>query len=137
MNEQMSVCPLTRFPRIGVNFRGLPFENPFRRPCLFIVTDFKTISRGASDFFDCGKNLGTHGAPHGAPMEPLQGATFEKSPPAPLLTYCGMLGINCTQISARKMNPGLMQHYFEWDSHGVDPLGLPLKIRSGAPAYLL
>ena len=28
--------------------------------------------------------------PHGAPMEPLQGATFEKSPPAPLLTYCGM-----------------------------------------------
>ena len=67
MNEQMSVCPLTRFPRIGVNFRGLPFENPFRRPCLFIVTDFKTISRGASDFFDCGKNLGTHGTPHGAP----------------------------------------------------------------------
>ena len=63
--------------------------------------------------------------PHGAPMEPLQGATFEKSPPAPLLTYCGMLGINCTQISARKMNPGLMQHYFEWDSHGVGPLVLP------------
>ena len=49
------------------------------------MTDFKTISRGASYVFDCGKNLGTHGAPHGAPMEPLQGATFEKSPPAPLL----------------------------------------------------
>ena len=55
----------------GPPFRGLPIENPFRRPCLFNVTDLKTISRGASDFFDCGKNLGTHGAPpwspHGAP----------------------------------------------------------------------
>ena len=39
---------------------GATFENPFRRPCLFIVTDFKTISRGASYVFDCGKNLGTH-----------------------------------------------------------------------------
>ena len=29
--------------------------------------------------------------PHGAPMEPLQGATFEKSVPAPLLTYCDKL----------------------------------------------
>ena len=37
-----------------------------------------------------------------------------------------MLGINSTQISARKTNPGLTQHYFEWDSHGVGPLGLPL-----------
>ena len=56
-------------PRLPI--QGATFENPFRRPCLFIVTDFKTISRGASYVFDCGKNLGTHGAP----MEPL-------------LTYC-------------------------------------------------
>jgi hypothetical protein len=34
-----------------------------------------------------------------------------------------MLGINSTQISARKTNPGLTQHYFEWDSHGVGPSG--------------
>ena len=38
--------------------RGLAtFENPFRHPCLFIVTDFKPFSRGASNVFDCGKNL--------------------------------------------------------------------------------
>ena len=43
--------------------QGATFENPFRRPCLLIATDFKTIPRGASDIFDCGKNLGTHGAP--------------------------------------------------------------------------
>ena len=72
----------------------------------------------------------SQGPTHGAPMEPLQRATFEKSVPAPLLTYCGMLGINCTQISARKMNPGLTQHYFEWDSHGVGPEGPPSEASS-------
>ena len=91
---------------------GATFENPFRRPCLFIVTDFKPFLEMPVMFLIVVKIW--------EPMVPLQGATFEKSPPAPLLTYCGMLGINCTQISARKMNPGLMQHYFEWDSHG-DP----------------
>ena len=63
----------------------------------------------------------SQGPTHGAPMEPLQRATFEKSVPAPLLSYCGMLGINSTQISARKTNQGMTQHYFEWDSHGVCP----------------
>ena len=41
-----------------------------------------------------------------------------------------MLGINSTQISARKMNPGLTQHYFEWDSHGVGPEGPPSEVSS-------
>ena len=41
----------------GPPSRGLPLKNPFRRPCLLIVTDFKTIPRGASDVFDCGKNF--------------------------------------------------------------------------------
>ena len=35
--------------------QGATFENPFRRPCSLIVTDFKTIPRGASD------NLGSLG----------------------------------------------------------------------------
>ena len=37
--------------------QGATFENPFRRPSLFIVTDFKPFSRGASNLFDCGKKL--------------------------------------------------------------------------------
>ena len=66
--------------------QGATFENPFRRPCLLIVTDFKTIPRGASDVSDCGKNLGTHGAPPGSPQpHPLQGGTFENSLRRPCL----------------------------------------------------
>ena len=72
----------------GPPSRGLPLNNPFRRPSLFIVTDFKPFSRGASNVFDCGKNLWIPGAapwsPHGVPP----GGYLWKSVPAPLLIYC-------------------------------------------------
>ena len=66
--------------------QGATFENPFRHPLLTYCDWFQTIPRVASDVFDCGKNLGTHGAPPGSPQpHPFQGGTFENSLRRPCL----------------------------------------------------
>ena len=57
--------------------QGATFENPFRRPCLFIVTDFKPFLEVPLMFLIVAKNCEPKGPPNGAPMEPLQWATFE------------------------------------------------------------
>ena len=135
------------------------FEKPFRRPCLLIVTDFKPFARGASDVSDWGKNLGTHGAPQGAPMEPPwspQGAPpggyLWQSVPAPLLTYdLGYLMTYYQYYYQILSDVGYLRIYLWGATYGGLPMGgylwgatyegylwgLPLKIRSGAPAYLL
>ena len=55
----------------------LPLKNPFRRLCLFIVTDFKPFQEVPVMFLIVVKICEYQGPPHGAPMESLQGATFE------------------------------------------------------------
>ena len=65
------------------SLQGATFENPFRRPCLFIVTDFKPFLEVPVQFLIAVKIC-----------EP-QGATFEKSVPASLLIFCDKLDFLC------------------------------------------
>ena len=53
--------------------QGATFENPFRRPCLLIVTDFKPFLEVPVMFLIVVKIWEPTVPPHGAPMEPLQG----------------------------------------------------------------
>ena len=66
---------------MGATYGGylwwLPLKNPFRRLCLFIVTDFKPFQEVPVMFLIVVKICEYQGPPHGAPMESLQGATFE------------------------------------------------------------
>ena len=114
--------------------RGLPLKNLFRRPCLLIVTDFKPFLEVPVTFLIVVKICESQGPTHGAPMEPLQRATFEKSVPASLLTYCGMLGINCTQISHYVL---FIMGATKWLIAIGKLWWLPLKISSAGPWFLV
>ena len=50
--------------------QGATFENPFRRPSLFIVKDFKLFLEVPVTFLIVVKNWESQGPTHGAPMEP-------------------------------------------------------------------
>ena len=79
--------------------QGATFENPFRRPCLFIVTNYEGYLMTYYQYYhqelSDGGNLRIY--LWGLPMVATYGgylwwlpmvATFEKSVPAPLLIYC-------------------------------------------------
>ena len=72
-----------------------------------------------------------HLCPPWSPSPPIQGATFWKSVPAPLLIYCDWfqtISRDASYVFDCGKNLG---------THGAPPGGYLWKIPSGAPAYLL
>ena len=103
------------------------FEKSVPAPLLIYCDWFQTISRGASNVFDCGKNLWIPGAapwsPHGVPP----GGYLWKSVPAPLLIYSDWF-----QTISRGASI-----VFNCSKNLWTPGGYLWKIGSGVPAYFL